>query len=216
LQYDGGALRSFSHGAGRVILQLKIEQEARMAKAMLQIFAALLVFSAAAAGQTNVPAGAPADASPNDSAVYVTGDQIQDVAKQLSAVTKGTAFRIVDVGNAYVGVALQNRLKIAPGGRVPGPILHTNVTEVYYVLSGSATMATGGVMTDQKPRKAGSEEGTGPGFDGTVAKPNDVRKIKAGDVVIIPKNMAHWFSEVPEDITYLVVRIDPEKSIGLK
>jgi mannose-6-phosphate isomerase-like protein (cupin superfamily) len=197
-------------------LQLKIEQEARMAKAMLQIFAALLVFSAAAAGQTNAPAGAPADASPNDSAVYVTSDQIQDVAKQLSAVTKGTAFRIVDVGNAYVGVALQNRLKIAPGGRVPGPILHTNVTEVYYVLSGSATMATGGVMTDQKPRKAGSEEGTGPGFDGTVAKPNDVRKIKAGDVVIIPKNMAHWFSEVPEDITYLVVRIDPEKSIGLK
>jgi mannose-6-phosphate isomerase-like protein (cupin superfamily) len=191
-----------------------------MAKAMLQIFAALLVFSAAAAGQTNAPAGAPAgappDASPNDSAVYVTGDQIQDVAKQLSAVTKGTAFRIVNVGNAYVGVALQNRLKIAPGGRVPGPILHTNVTEVYYVLSGSATMATGGVMTDQKPRKAGSEEGTGPGFDGTVAKPNDVRKIKAGDVVIIPKNMAHWFSEVPEDITYLVVRIDPEKSIGLK
>jgi mannose-6-phosphate isomerase-like protein (cupin superfamily) len=188
-----------------------------MAKAMLQIFAALLVFSAAAAGQTNAPAGAPADAAAaNDSAAYMTADQIQDVAKQLSAVTKGTAFRIVDVGNAYVGVALQNRLKIAPGGRVPGPILHTNVTEVYYVLSGSATMATGGVMTDQKPRKAGSEEGTGPGFDGTVAKPNDVRKIKAGDVVIIPKNMAHWFSEVPEDITYLVVRIDPEKSIGLK
>jgi len=216
LQYDGAALRSALHGAGRVILQLKIEQEARMAKAMVQIFAALLVFSAGAAGQTNAPASTPADASPNDSAVYVTGDQIQDVAKQLSAVTKGTAFRIVDVGNAYVGVALQNRLKIAPGGRVPGPILHTNVTEVYYVLSGSATMATGGVMTDQKPRKAGSEEGTGPGFDGTVAKPNDVRKIKAGDVVIIPKNMAHWFSEVPEDITYLVVRIDPEKSIGLK
>jgi len=183
-----------------------------MAKAMLQIFAALLVFSANSAGQTS----APADASANDSAVYITGDQIQAVTKELAAVTKGTAFRIVDVGNAHVGVALQNRLKVAPGGHVPGPILHTNVTEVYYVLSGSATMATGGVMTDQKPRRAGSEEGTGPGFDGTVAKPNDVRKIKAGDMVIIPRNMPHWFSEVPEDIAYLVVRIDPEKGIGLK
>jgi mannose-6-phosphate isomerase-like protein (cupin superfamily) len=183
-----------------------------MVKAMLQILAALMIFSATAAAQ----APSSATGSTNDSATYVTGDQIQSVAKELAGVTKGTAFRIVDVGNAYVGVALQNRLKVAPGGHVPGPILHTNVTEVYYVLSGSATMSTGGVMTDQKPRKAGSEEGTGPGFDGTVAKPNDVRKIKAGDVVIIPKNMPHWFSEVPEDIAYLVVRIDPEKSIGLK
>jgi len=163
-----------------------------MAKAMLQIFAALVIFSATAAGQTASPAAGATVGSANDSATYITGDQIQSVA------------------------ALQNRLKVAPGGHLPGPILHTNVTEVYYVLSGSATMSTGGVMTDQKPRKAGSEEGTGPGFDGTVAKPNDVRKIKAGDVVIIPKNMAHWFSEVPEDIAYLVVRIDPEKSIGLK
>ncbi len=183
-----------------------------MAKAMLQILAALVVFSAAAAGQTTSPAAG----STGDSAIYITGDQIQDKAKELQPVTKGTAFRIVDVGNAYVGVAIQHRLKAEPGGKIGGPILHTNVTEVYYVLTGSATMATGGVMTDQKARKAGGEEGTGPGFDGTVAKPNDVRNIKAGDVVVVPRNMPHWFTAIPEDLTYLVVRIDPEKSIGLK
>jgi mannose-6-phosphate isomerase-like protein (cupin superfamily) len=187
-----------------------------MAKTMLQIIAALLVVASAAAGQTADPSRAPASAPANDSAVYVTGDQIDATAKEIQGVTKGTAFRMVDVGDAYVGVAIQHRLKVAPGGRLPGPILHTNVSEVYYVLSGSATMATGGVMTDQKARRAGSEEGTGPGFDGTVAKPNDVRKIKAGDMVIIPRNMAHWFTEVPEDVTYIVVRIDPEKSTGLK
>jgi mannose-6-phosphate isomerase-like protein (cupin superfamily) len=187
-----------------------------MAKAILQIFAALVLFSAGAAAQTESPAAGSTAGSANDSAVYVTGDQIQEKAKELEGSNKGVAFRIVDVGNAYVGVAIQHRLKGVPGGHLPGPILHSNVTEVYYVLTGSATMSTGGEMTDKKPRKAGSEEGTGPGFDGTVAKPNDVRKIKAGDVVIIPRNMAHWFSEVPEDTTYLVVRIDPDKTTGLR
>ena len=187
-----------------------------MAKAMVQIFATLALIAASAAGQTAGSAASSTSGATPDSAVYITGDQIQDKAKELQAVTKGTAFRIVDVGNAYVGVAIQHRLKAEPGGKIGGPILHTNVTEVYYVFTGSATMTTCGEMTDKKPRKAGGEEGTGPGFDGTVAKANDIRTIKAGDVVIIPRNMPHWFTVIPEDLTYLVVRIDPEKSVGLK
>jgi mannose-6-phosphate isomerase-like protein (cupin superfamily) len=171
---------------------------------MLQVLAAVVIFSGTAAAQSN------------DSATFVTGDQIQAMSKELQPVTKGTSFRIVDVGNAYVGVAIQHRLKAEPGGKLGGPILHSNVSEVYFVTAGSATLATGGVMTDKKERKAGGEEGTGPGFDGTVAKPNDVRQIKAGDVVIIPRNMPHWFTAIPEDLTYLVVRIDPEKSVGLR
>ena len=36
------------------------------------------------------------------------------------------------------------------------------------------------------------------------------RKIGPGDVVIIPPNTPHWFSEITSDqIVYLVVRVDP-------
>jgi quercetin dioxygenase-like cupin family protein len=38
------------------------------------------------------------------------------------------------------------------------------------------------------------------------------RKIGPGDVVIIPPNTPHWFSEISSDqIVYLVVRVDPHK-----
>ncbi len=38
------------------------------------------------------------------------------------------------------------------------------------------------------------------------------RKIGPGDIVIIPPNTPHWFSEITSDqIVYLVVRIDPHK-----
>ena len=42
------------------------------------------------------------------------------------------------------------------------------------------------------------------------------RKISAGDLVIIPADVAHSFSEITETITYLVVRIDPEGLVKLK
>jgi len=173
-----------------------------MTKAMLQILTALLVFSATAAAQAN------------NSATYLSGDQIQSTAKELQAVTKGLSFRNVDVGDAHVAIAIQHRLKMGPIGMAG--IMHTNVTEVYIVTTGSATLATGGTMTDQIPMKAGSEEGTGAGFRGKVAKANAIQAIKAGDVVIIPKNTPHWFTVIPEDLTYLVVRIDPSRTTDLK
>ena len=38
------------------------------------------------------------------------------------------------------------------------------------------------------------------------------RKIGPGDVVIIPPNTPHWFTEITSDqIVYLVVRVDPRK-----
>ncbi len=167
-----------------------------MKRAISKICVAVLLMCSAAAAQTN------------DSAVYVTDEQIQ-------AATKNIAFRIVDVGNAYVGVAIQHRPKAEPG-KAGKPFIHSTVTEVYIVTQGSAKMATGGAMVTTGPWPADNKdngEGIGLGFTGTVAKPNDVRSIKKGDVIIIPRGMPHWFTEVPEDLTYLVVRIDPAKTI---
>jgi mannose-6-phosphate isomerase-like protein (cupin superfamily) len=167
-----------------------------MTRPILKICAALLVLSSGAAAQTN------------DSAAYVSAEQFQSAKTNM-------AFRIVDVGNAYVGIAQQRRPK-ADAGKAGKPLVHTTVTEVYIVTAGSAMLATGGAMVNTGTWPADNKdngEGIGLGFTGTVAKPNDVRTIKTGDVIIIPRGMPHWFTEVPEDLTYLVVRIDPAKTI---
>ena len=42
------------------------------------------------------------------------------------------------------------------------------------------------------------------------------RRIAARDIIIIPAGTPHYFSEVPESITYTVVRIDPGQELTLR
>jgi mannose-6-phosphate isomerase-like protein (cupin superfamily) len=172
-------------------------------KATRNLAAMLFVFSMAAAAQKP------------DSATFISGTDIK--AQKVVA-----ALRIVDTGKNYVGIGVQNRPK-AEKGKAGNPLAHTNVTEVYFVTAGSATLATGGVLTGAKTFPAGPDgnykdngEGIGPGVSGSVAQPGEVRQIVPGDVIIIPAGVPHWFTEVQEPLTYTVVRIDPAKVITLK
>jgi quercetin dioxygenase-like cupin family protein len=40
--------------------------------------------------------------------------------------------------------------------------------------------------------------------------------LKAGDVIIIPAGTGHWFTKIDDHITYVMVRIDPDKVVPLK
>ena len=57
---------------------------------------------------------------------------------------------------------------------------------------------------------------TGPSDFGIIGEPASSRVVGPGDVVIIPAGIAHGFSSITETITYLVVRIDPDKLVELK
>jgi quercetin dioxygenase-like cupin family protein len=53
---------------------------------------------------------------------------------------------------------------------------------------------------------------TGPTSSGTGIENGDSRKVGPGDVIIIPPNTPHGFSEITsERIVYVVTRIDPHK-----
>jgi quercetin dioxygenase-like cupin family protein len=56
----------------------------------------------------------------------------------------------------------------------------------------------------------------GPGASGTGIQGGVTRRIKAGDVVIIPAGVPHWFSAIEGSITYVVVRVDPNRLIAIK
>lgn len=74
---------------------------------------------------------------------------------------------------------------------------------------------TGGIILN--PRESPPDGGlvkvlAGPSTGGGDIQNGVSRKVGAGDVVIIPPNTAHWFSEITSDqIAYLVVRIDPHR-----
>ena len=79
----------------------------------------------------------------------------------------------------------------------------------------AATLVTGGTIEDPKesaPDGAVVKVLNGPSTGGGVIQNGVSRKVGPGDVVIIPPNTPHWFSEISSDqIVYLVVRVDPHK-----
>ncbi|HVT10613.1 MAG TPA: heme-binding protein [Polyangia bacterium] len=78
--------------------------------------------------------------------------------------------------------------------------VHTDETDLLYVLSGSATLVTGGAMVDPVTVEPGEIRGAG-------IKGGERRQLVAGDVVVVPKGTPHWFQHVPGPIDYYAVKV---------
>lgn len=71
--------------------------------------------------------------------------------------------------------------------KAPGkPAVHPDEAEYALVVEGAGTLVSGGTMTDAKPTQPGLVEG-GRIEGGTT------RRLAAGDVLLIPAGMPHWF-----------------------
>jgi len=122
---------------------------------------------------------------------------------------------VVSINGEYnVGVGVVHRSKTS-GAQAGGGIEHSQITEIYHVMEGNATLVTGGTMGDTSEFPSDHPVVTvlnGPSTRGGPVQNGVSRKIGPGDVVIIPPNTIHWFSEITSDqIVYLVVRVDPHK-----
>ncbi len=78
--------------------------------------------------------------------------------------------------------------------------VHTDETDILYVLSGSATFVTGGTVVDPVTVEPGE-------IRGSAIKGGERRQLAAGDVVIVPKGTPHWFQSVPGPIDYYAVKV---------
>jgi quercetin dioxygenase-like cupin family protein len=122
--------------------------------------------------------------------------------------------KVVDVGklNVGVGVLTQGARKTAPGAPVAG-ISHAQVTEVYYVLSGSGVLITGTEIEGPVPLDPASEVvkvAVGPSHRATFMG-GERRTVSAGDVVVIPAGVLHGWVEIPVEVRYLSIRPDPDR-----
>ncbi len=151
------------------------------------------------------------------SGTYIASDEIQAYLKRapVDAVVTDQQVRAVDVGKSNVDIGVVYRNKTA-GGAVAE---HDLVSEVYHVISGSATLVLGSDITDLKARPADDRAVrllNGPGGNGASIRNGATYQLKPGDVVIIPAGVGHWFTKIDDHIAYLMVRVDPDKVTPLK
>ena len=142
-------------------------------------------------------------------ATYITDEEVKKV-NTLPGVDR--QIKVVDIGTHNVAVGVLRRGKTTPGAPV-GAINHTEVTEVYYVVSGSGTLLTGGTVENAKAAPADSEivkVAVGPSNNAVFKEPAQKRKLDAGDMVIIPAGVYHGFTDITDHIEYVSVRSDPK------
>lgn len=153
---------------------------------------------------------------PEPAATLISDSVIQDVLKKTAqAQVSDTALQVAGIKGEYnVEIAIVHRAN-THGQATGGAIEHDDLTEVYHVISGTGTLVTGGKISGAKrldPEGQTVKLLAGPGSSGNAITGGVSRKIGPGDVIVIPPDVAHWFSEIsPTEIVYLVVRIDPHK-----
>jgi len=126
--------------------------------------------------------------------------------------------RDVEIGKAHVGIGVVYRGKLDAPAK-DSVAEHDQVSEVYHVISGSATLMLGPDITNRQRRPATLRtviEFNGPGNNGSDIRDGVAYQLKAGDVVVIPAGTGHWFTKIDDHINYLMIRIDPDKVTPLR
>src|SRR5690242_18174721 len=151
---------------------------------------------------------------PRGTATDVSRAEVEaTVQKTASAAVSDQAIRVVSINGEYnVGVGVVHRAKTKDNGNA---VEHSQITEVYHFIEGNGTFVTGGAIENAResaPDSTVVKVLNGPSTQGGVVKNGVSRVVGPGDVVIIPPNTPHWFSEITSpQIVYLVVRVDPHK-----
>jgi mannose-6-phosphate isomerase-like protein (cupin superfamily) len=152
-------------------------------------------------------------------ATYVAKEELQQYIDR--AIKNGTVdqqVRALDVGKSNVDIGVVHRGKLA--APAPNSVAeHDQVSEVYHIIDGAAVLMTGPDIVGAQRRPADNEAVrmlNGPGSNGASIRNGVAHNLKAGDVIVIPAGTGHWFQKIDDHITYLMIRVDPDKVTPLK
>ena len=84
----------------------------------------------------------------------------------------------------------------------PGPFaveIHTKETDIFYIVDGEATFVTGGTV-------AGLDSSNPLQPRGKSIEGGETHHLTKGDMMVIPAGTPHWFKDVPQGISYFVVK----------
>ena len=119
--------------------------------------------------------------------------------------------RQVSVGKSNVGIAVVTRKRVTTAKVVAE---HDLVSEVYHVISGAGTIELGPDLVGKERRNPNDNTVrllNGPGNNAKSIRNGVLYDLKQGDVVVIPAGTGHRFTKIDDHITYLMIRLDPDK-----
>jgi len=123
--------------------------------------------------------------------------------------------KVVDIGDANVAVGVLFRDRIEADDEPVGGIVHSHVSEVYYITKGSGTLVTGGTLLGRRDAPSDSDIVNvlvGDSFFTSVARGDgQVREVREGDIVVIPAGVFHGWHSVDERVEMVSIRPDPKK-----
>jgi mannose-6-phosphate isomerase-like protein (cupin superfamily) len=183
------------------------------------VFAAALSVTTALLAQARVN---PTDPQPSCNmcpGTYIPLSELDAYAKKAMAEKLvDQQMRDIDIGKAHVGIGMVYRTRLDKP--LPNSVAeHDLVSEVYHIISGSATLVLGPDIVNRQRRPATLRtvvEYNGPGNNGSEIRNGVAHNIKAGDVVVIPAGTGHWFTKIDDHINYVMIRVDPDEVTPLK
>jgi mannose-6-phosphate isomerase-like protein (cupin superfamily) len=123
--------------------------------------------------------------------VYVAHDKVAPTLKKAGPLADGPNLRVS--GGFRTG-------PYVPADYRPAVEIHANEADLFYVVGGRATQVLGGTVVGGRQ--------TGPGqIRGTKIDGGQTYQLGTGDVMWVPAGMAHWFPEIPEPLSYLLVKV---------
>ncbi len=159
-------------------------------RAGLMILAATLVSASAVAQQ-------PAAVNPAQAMkTFVSAADVAALAAKAKSERKEGQALIAQslIQLAPYNVSLEYRSGVANAA------VHEREAELFYVIDGSATIVTGGKLSDEK--RTNAENLSGSGIEGGTSRP-----VAKGDFIMVPENTPHWFSAINGSITLMSLHL---------
>lgn len=168
---------------------------------------------------TRVAAQTPHPTCDHCSATYIPKSELDAYLQQaILHNLMDQQVRCVDVGHSDLGIGIVHRKKMLPEDPIE-VAEHEQISEVYYIIDGSGTIRTGPDLVEPEARPSNMKtvkQQNGPGYNAKAIADPMTTELKAGDVMIIPAGTGHSWISVPDHVTYLMIRLDPDKLLPLK
>ena len=153
-------------------------------------FVVILTASAAFAQQPPAPAAAAA------SRTMVSASDVTALIAKAKAERKDNQALLAQsmIQLAPYNVSLEYRAAVANAA------VHETEAELFYVIDGSATLVTGGKLTNENRTNAANLSGSG--IEGGVS-----RRIAKGDFIMVPEGTPHWFSAIDGTVVLMSLHL---------
>jgi mannose-6-phosphate isomerase-like protein (cupin superfamily) len=85
------------------------------------------------------------------------------------------------------------------GANAPASV-HEREAELFYVIDGSGTIVTGGQLHDEKRTNPANRSGSR-------IDSGTPQRLAKGDVVFVPENTPHWFTDIPGTLVLMSLHV---------